>query len=35
MAELQEAYRADLESDLATYDIKDAATLQGKYGSLA
>jgi len=34
MAELRKAYRADLQSDLATYDIKDAATLQGMYGSL-
>ncbi|MBE0567955.1 MAG: S8 family serine peptidase [Krumholzibacteria bacterium] len=34
MARLKDAYRADLEKDLATYDITDAATLQGKYGSL-
>ncbi|MFN2370746.1 MAG: S8 family serine peptidase [Candidatus Krumholzibacteriia bacterium] len=35
MARLKDAYRADLERDLATYAITDAATLQGKYGSLA
>jgi len=35
LAELREAYQADVESDLATYDIQDDATLQGKYGALA
>ncbi len=34
MAGLRKAFRADLESDLSTYLITDAATLQGKYGSL-
>ncbi len=34
MAELRQAYRADLESDLDTYLIQDEATLQGIYGSL-
>lgn len=34
MAALQEAYRRDLESDLATYEITDEATLKAKYGSL-
>ena len=32
---LKTAYKADLESDLATYEITDDATLQGKYQSLA
>ncbi len=31
---LAEAYRQDLETDLATYDITDEATLKAKYGSL-
>ena len=35
MAALKDAYRADLEADLAKYDIRDEATLQGKYGALA
>ncbi|MFO7610294.1 MAG: hypothetical protein R6X35_14095, partial [Candidatus Krumholzibacteriia bacterium] len=35
MSRLKDAYRADLESDLATYAITDAATLQDKYGSMA
>ncbi|HPF69031.1 MAG TPA: S8 family serine peptidase [Candidatus Krumholzibacteria bacterium] len=35
MTRLQQAYAADLKSDLDTYDIKDAATLQDKYGSMA
>ncbi len=35
MQKLEQAYKADLESDLATYDITDEATLQGKYGALA
>ncbi|MGD9546048.1 MAG: S8 family serine peptidase [Candidatus Krumholzibacteriia bacterium] len=34
MAELRAAVRRDVESDLATYDITDEATLQGKYSSL-
>ena len=34
MAALRTQVRADLESDLATYDITDEATLQGKYTSL-
>lgn len=34
MTALQEAYRKDLESDLATYEITDEATLKAKYGSL-
>ncbi len=34
MGALEEAYRKDLESDLATYDITDEATLRTKYGSL-
>ena len=33
-AELRTRMRQDLESDLATYDITDAATLQGKYSTL-
>jgi hypothetical protein len=33
-AELRGQMRQDLESDLATYDITDAATLQGKYSTL-
>ena len=32
--ELAEKVRADVESDLATYDIGDAATMQGMYGKL-
>lgn len=35
MAALKDAYRADLEADLAKYDIRDEATLQGMYGALA
>ncbi len=35
MASLKDAYRQDLEDDLAKYDIQDEATLQGKYGALA
>ncbi len=31
---LKDAYRQDLESDLATYEITDEATLKAKYGSL-
>ncbi len=31
---LEEAYRRDLETDLATYDITDEATLKNKYGRL-
>jgi subtilisin family serine protease len=34
METLRKAYRADLESDLDTYLITDATTLQGKYSSL-
>ncbi|MBU8871009.1 MAG: S8 family serine peptidase [Gemmatimonadales bacterium] len=34
MTVLQAAFRKDLESDLATYQIDDSATLQGKYTSL-
>lgn len=33
-AELRTQMRKDLETDLATYDITDAATLQGKYSTL-
>ncbi len=35
MDRLQKAYAADLQSDLETYDIRDEATLQDKYGSMA
>ncbi len=35
LADLRQQYRADLESDLAKYEIKDTATLQGKYNVLA
>jgi subtilisin family serine protease len=34
MADLRARVRKDIETDLATYDITDPATLQGKYGSL-
>ncbi len=34
LSALEEAYRRDLESDLATYDITDEATLKAKYGRL-
>ena len=34
MLDLRSMLRKDIESDLATYDIKDEATLQGMYGRL-
>jgi hypothetical protein len=34
VSELAEKVRADIESDLATYEINDASTLQGMYGKL-
>ena len=35
LTSLRKAFRADLEADLAKYEINDAATLQGKYRTLA
>ncbi len=35
LADLRTLFRADLEADLAKYEIKDTATLQGKYRTLA
>ncbi len=35
LAELRTAFHADIEADLAKYEINDTATLQGKYRTLA